>query len=105
MTKIDKLKQAEQMYIFEKQPINIICKKLNISRRILFYWKKEYKWDKKKFESENYRESFNYELLNFAQKFIQKISTDIDNKKEIKKSEYYSLLDILKNITHVKPDT
>lgn len=33
MTKLDKLKQAEHLYIYEKQPLDIIGAKLNLSRR------------------------------------------------------------------------
>ena len=50
MTKLDKLKQAEHLYVYENQPLDVIGTKLDLSRRTLFYWKKEYDWDKKKFE-------------------------------------------------------
>lgn len=40
MTKLDKLKHAEHMYVYEKQPLDVISTKLDLSRRILFYWKK-----------------------------------------------------------------
>jgi len=43
-------KQVEKRYIYDKIPLEEIGLKLNISRRTLFYWKKEYEWDKKKFE-------------------------------------------------------
>lgn len=50
MTKLDKLKQAEHLYVYENQPLNVIGVKVDLSRRTLFYWKKEYEWDKKRFE-------------------------------------------------------
>ena len=50
MTKLGKLKQAEHLYVYEKQPFDVIGTKLDLSRRTLFYWKKEYNWDKKRFE-------------------------------------------------------
>lgn len=102
MTKLDKLKQAEHLYVYEKQPLNAICTKLDISRRTLFYWKKEYKWDRKIFEVECNQEIFSEELLEFARKLMQKISKDIDNKTQTPQSEIYSLIKILKNIPHVK---
>ena len=73
MTKLDKLKQAEHMYIYDNQPLDVIGTKLDISRRTLFYWKKEYEWDKKRFEKDREHELFNRELLNFAQKIMDKI--------------------------------
>ena len=45
MSKLDKLKQAEQLYISEKQLLDVIGAKLDISHRT-----KEYDWDKKRFE-------------------------------------------------------
>ena len=50
MTKLDKLKQAENLYVYDKQPLDVILAKLDLSHRTLFYWKKEYDWDKKKFK-------------------------------------------------------
>lgn len=105
MTKLDKLSQAEQMYIYENQPLDLIGKKLDLSRRTLFYWKKEYEWDKKKFEKGREQELFNRELLNFAQKIMDKISNDIDNNKQTPQAEMYSLMNILKNIPLVKQYT
>ena len=102
MTKLDKLKQAEHLYVYEKQPLDIIGAKLNLSRRTLFYWKKEYDWDKKRFEKGREQELFNRELLNFAQKIMDKISNDIDNNQQTPQAEMYSLMNILKNLPQVK---
>lgn len=102
MTKFDKLKQAEFLYVYEKQPIDVIGVNLNLSRRTLFYWKKEYEWDKKRFEKGREQELFNCELLNFAQKIMDKISNDIDNNQQTPQAEMYSLVNILKNLPQVK---
>ncbi len=105
MTKLDKLRQAEHLYVCEKQPLDVIGKKLDLSRRTLFYWKKEYEWDKKRFENGREQELFNRELLNFAQKIMDKISNDIDNNQQTPQAEMYSLMNILKNIPLVKQYT
>ena len=102
MTKFDKLKQAEHLYVCENQPLDVIGKKLELSRRTLFYWKKEYDWDKKKFENDREQELFNRELLNFAQKIMAKISNDIDNNQQTPQAEMYSLMNILKNLPQIK---
>ena len=102
MTKLDKLKQAEHLYVYEKQPLDMIGTKLDLSRRTLFYWKREYKWDKKRFEKGREQELFNRELLNFAQKIMDKISNDIDNNQQTPQAEMYSLMNILKNLPQVK---
>ncbi len=105
MTKLDKLKQAEHLYVYENQTLDIIGTKLDLSRRTLFYWKKEYEWDKKRFEKGREHEHFNRKLLNFAQKIIDKISNDIDNNQQTTQAEMYSLMNILKNLPQVKQQT
>ena len=105
MTKLDKLKQAEHLYIYEKQPLDVIGAELALSRRTLFYWKKEYEWDKKRFEKGRVQELFNRELLNFAQKIMDKISNDIDNNQQTPQAEMYSLMNILKNLPQAKQQT
>lgn len=102
MTKLDKLKQAEHLYVYDNQPLDVIGTKLDLSRRTLFYWKKGYEWDKKKFEKGREQEFFNRELLNFAQKIMDKISNDIDNNQQTPQAEMYSLMNILKNLPQVK---
>lgn len=102
MTKIKDYKQAEKMYIYDKIPLEEIGLKLNISRRTLFYWKKKYEWDRKRFDAERNQENFSNELFDFTRKLMQKISADIDNNRQTPQSEIYSLMKILKNITQVK---
>ena len=77
---------------------------LGLSRRTLFYWKKEYEWDKKRFEKGRGQEFFNRELLNFAQKIMDNISKDIDNNQQTTQAEMYSLMNILKNIPQIKQE-
>lgn len=101
MTKMKYYKQAEKMYIYDKEPLEEIGAKLNISRRTLFYWEKKYEWDRKRFETEQNQENFDNELFECARKLMQKISTDIDNDKQTQQSEIYSLMKILKNIPQV----
>ena len=102
MTKMKYYKQAEKMYIYDKIPLEEIGIKLNISRRTLFYWKKKYEWDRKRFETEQNQENFDNELFECTRKLMQKISTDIDNDKQTQQSEIYSLMKILKNIPQVQ---
>lgn len=105
MTKLDKLKQAEHMYVYDKQPLDVIGTKLDLSRRTLFYWKKEYEWDRKRFEFEHTKYRFSEELLELARKMMNKISADIDNNQKTPPPEIYSLINILKNIPLIKQYT
>lgn len=102
MAKMKDYKQAEKLYIYDKIPLEEIVLKLNISRRTLFYWKKKFEWDRKRFEAERNQDIFSEELLEFARKLIQKISKDMDNKTPTPQSEIYSLMNILKNIPLLK---
>ena len=105
MTKYNQLPQAENMYIYEKKSLAEIGAQLGLSRRILFYWKKKYNWDKKRFELEYEKENFSKELLDFARKIMNKISKDIDNNQKTPPPEIYSLINILKNIPLVNQYT
>lgn len=105
MTKYNQLPQAEHMYIYERKSLAEIGALLGLSRRILFYWKKKYNWDKKRFEMDYEQENFSKELLEFARKIMNKISKDIDNNQKTPPPEIYSLINILKNIPIVKQYT
>jgi len=105
MTKFNQQTQAEHMYIYNKKSLTEIGMELGLSRRILFYWKKEYNWDKKRFDAEHNKDKFSEELLEFARKMMNKISADIDNNQKTPPPEIYSLINILKNIPLVKQYT
>jgi hypothetical protein len=105
MTKYNQLTQAERMYIYDKKSLAEIGMELGLSRRTLFYWKKEYNWDKKRFDAEHNKDRFSEELLEFARKMMNKISADIDNNHKTPPPEIYSLINILKNIPLVKQYT
>ena len=105
MTKYNQLPQAEHMYIYDRKSLAEIGTQLGLSRRILFYWKKKYNWDKKRFKLEYEKENFSKELLDFARKIMNKISNDIDNNQKTPPPEIYSLINILKNIPLVKQYT
>jgi len=105
MTKFNQQTQAEHMYIYNKKSLTEIGMELGLSRRILFYWKKEYNWDKKRFDAEHNKDRFSEELLEFARKMMNKISADIDNNQKTPPPEMYSLINILKNIPLVKQYT
>ena len=98
MTKYNQLPQAEHMYVYERKSVAEIGVQLELSRRILFYWKKKYNWDKKLFEMDYEKENFSKELLEFARKIMNKISNDIDNNQKTPPPEIYSLINILKSI-------
>ena len=105
MTKFNQLTQAEHMYIYDKKSLAEIGMQLGLSRRILFYWKKQYNWDKKRFDAERNKDRFSEELLELARKMMNKISADIDNNQKTPPPEIYSLINILKNIPLVKQYT
>lgn len=102
MSKIKLCKQAENLYIEEGLSVDDICQNLNVARRTIFYWKKKYEWDKirdKKYKSEI---KFSTELMDMAIKFMKQISKNMDNKTQTSQAEYYTLLNLIKNIPEIK---
>ena len=71
MTKYNQLPQAEHLYIYDRKSLGEIGSKLGLSRRILFYWKKKYNWDEKRFEMDYEKENFSKELLDFALEYMK----------------------------------
>ncbi len=73
MSKMKLFKQAEQMYL-KGSTVSKISLELGIAKRTLFYWKKQYDWDKKCKESMYDRAQFKDDLQKFAQKLMEKIA-------------------------------
>lgn len=102
MSKIKLCKQAENLYIKRGLSVDEICQNIDIARRTIFYWKKKYKWDKirdKKYKSET---KFSAELMDIAIKFMKQISKNIDDKMQTSQAEYYTVLNLIKNIPKIK---
>lgn len=102
MAKLNKLKQAQKFYVQENKTLGEIGMELNLSRRTLFYWKKQYDWDKRKFEYEHEKDAFSQELLELARKMMRKLNNDLDKNSHTNQSEIYSFMNILKNIPLLK---
>ena len=102
MAKLNKLKQAQKFYVQENKTLGEIGMELDLSRRTLFYWKKQYDWDKRKFEYEHEKDAFSQELLELARKMMRKLNNDLDKNLHTNQSEIYSFMNILKNIPLLK---
>lgn len=89
-------KQAEPLFLQDNLSVDEICKNLNVSRRTLFYWRTKYKWDRKKAEKLANKEGFSKELQGFVEKLMAKLTIDMQNKKPVNQSEYYTLTNLLK---------
>lgn len=98
MSKFNKLKQDQKLYVQENKTLGEIWMELDLSRRTLFYWKKKYDWDKRKFEYEHEKDAFSQELLELARKMMRKLNNDLDKNSHTNQSEIYSFMNILKNI-------
>ena len=96
MSKTKYYKQAETLFLQDNLSVDEICKNLNVSRRTIFYWRTKYEWDRKKVEKLATKENFSKELQSFAEKLMAKLSTDMQNKKPVNQSEYYTLTNLLK---------
>ena len=101
MSKIKLFKQAEQMYL-KGSTVNEISLELGIAKRTLFYWKKQYDWDKKRKESMYDKSQFKEDLQKFAQKLMDKIANSNKSNSQISQAEYYSLVNILNFLPELK---
>ena len=101
MSKMKLFKQAEQMYL-KGSTVSEISLELGIAKRTLFYWKKQYDWDKKRKESMYDRAQFKDDLQQFAQKLMDKIANSNKTNSQISQAEYYSLVNILNFLPELK---
>lgn len=101
MSKMKLFKQAEQMYL-KGSTVSEISLELGIAKRTLFYWKKQYDWDKKRRESMYDRTQFKEDLQKFAQKLMDKIANSNKTNSQISQAEYYSLVNILNFLPELK---
>ena len=101
MSKIKLFKQAEQMYL-KGLTVSEISLELGIAKRTLFYWKKQYDWDKNRKESMYDKSRFKDDLQKFAQKLMDKIANSNKTNSQISQAEYYSLVNILNFLPELK---
>ena len=101
MSKMKLFKQAEQMYL-KGSAICEISLELGIAKRTLFYWKKQYDWDKKRKESMYDKSQFKEDLQKFAKKLMDKIANSNKSNNQINQAEYYSLVNILNFLPDLK---
>lgn len=101
MSKMKLFKQAEQMYL-KGSTVSEISLELGIAKRTLFYWKRQYDWDKKRKESMYDKSQFKEDLQKFAQKLMDKIANSNKTNSQISQAEYYSLVNILNFLPELK---
>lgn len=101
MSKMKLFKQAEQMYL-KGSTVSKISLELGIAKRTLFYWKKQYDWDKKRKEAMYDKSQFKEDLQKFAQKLMDKIANSNKTNSQISQAEYYSLVNILNFLPELK---
>ena len=101
MSKMKLFKQAEQMYL-KGSTVSKISLELGIAKRTLFYWKKQYDWDKKRKEAMYDKSQFKEDLQKFAQKLMERIENSNKSNNQISQAEYYSLVNILNCLPELK---
>ena len=101
MSKMKLFKQAEQMYL-KGLSVSEISLQLGTAKRTLFYWKKQYDWDRKRQEAMYDKTLFKEDLQKFAQKLMGKIANSNKTNSQISQAEYYSLVNILNFLPELK---
>ena len=98
MNKLHLLKQAENLYCIENFTPDMIAEKLNISRRTIFNWKKQYKWNNHIVKIKDFSKQFADDIYNVGVKLLTKLNDDIDNNRILNKHEICVLENIIKII-------
>ena len=98
MNKLHLLKKAENLYCIENYTPDMIAEKLNISRRIVFNWKKKYKWENSN-RIKDFSKQFTGEIYSLGAKLLKKINEDLDNNRILSKHLVCALEKIIKIIT------
>lgn len=98
MNKLHLLHEAEKLYCVENLSPEIIAKKLNISRRTIFNWKKKYNWDNHLVKMKNFSNQFASDIYNVGVKLLTKLNDDIDSNRILNKHEICALENIIKFI-------
>ena len=102
MNKLHLLHEAEKLYSVENLTPEIIAKKLNVSRRTIFNWKKKYKWDNHIVKIKDFSKQFADNIYNVGMKLLTKLNDDIDNNRILNKHEICALENIIKIINREK---
>ena len=100
MNKLHLLKQAENLYCIENFTPDMIAEKLNISRRTIFNWKKQYKWNNHIVKIKDFSKQFADDIYNIGTKLLTKLNADIDNNRILNKHEICALENIIKIINN-----
>ena len=98
MNKLHLLHEAEKLYSVENLTPEMIAKKLNVSRRTIFNWKKKYKWDNHIVRIKDFSKQFADDIYNVGVKLLTKLNDDIDNNRILNKHEICALENIIKII-------
>lgn len=98
MNKLHLLHKAEKLYCVENLSPEMIAKKLNISRRTIFNWKKKYKWDNHIVRIKDFSNQFVGNVYNVGVKLLTKLNYDIDNNRILNKHEICALENVIKII-------
>lgn len=98
MNKLHLLHKAEKLYCVENLTPEKIAEKLNISRRIVFNWKKKYKWNNHIVRIKDFSKQFADDIYNVGVKLLTKLNDDIDNNRILNKYEICALENIIKII-------
>lgn len=98
MNKLHLLHEAKKLYSIENLTPEMIAKKLNISRRTIFNWKKKYNWDNHLVKMKNFSNQFAGDIYNVGVKLLTKLNDDIDSNRILNKHEICALENVIKII-------
>lgn len=102
MSKMNLYNDAEKLFLYDRLSPYEISRKLQISRRTVYYWKNKFNWDKKLSQVLNNKQFFSAELRDFVKLLMKNIIETIDKKEPTNQAMLYSLIKLLNQMPELQ---
>jgi len=91
--------EAERLYVEEQMTIQEISLRLNVSVRLINYWKKDKDWKEKRKNFLKTRQNSDLRTYYFAKRILYRLEDDIAKGKKVSTKRLYSFTRMIDSIT------
>lgn len=82
--------EAERLYIYNFLTIDELASRLNLNRKTIMDWKDKGDWEKQKKDFLSSKQSFHYEMYEFARKLMSGIIADMEAGEKVDPGRMYA---------------
>jgi len=104
MNKMNLAKKAYELYSIENLNADEIAAKLDVSRRTVFNWMKNFNWQKKSIDLKEFENALPTEIMNIASKMLKKVNSGLDEGRKVSNAELYSVVRIVEQAVKMEYD-